>query len=83
MFPNIKESFLLIVRFPFNNISSLFTFNRANGDAVDRVGKLAGIGQIGLVDPDCRMLGLHIYDGFFKVIPIDDKGLLQEAYNIR
>jgi DNA damage-binding protein 1 len=50
---------------------------------VDRVGKLAGIGQIGLVDPECRMLGMHIYDGFFKVVPIDDKGLLLEAYNVR
>jgi len=56
---------------------------RANGDAVDKVGNLAGIGQIGLVDPECRMLGMHIYDGFFKVIPIDERGQLQEAYNLR
>jgi hypothetical protein len=29
------------------------------------------------------MIGLHIYDGLFKVIPIDQKGTLKEAYNIR
>ena len=23
--------------------------------------------QIGIVDPDCRLIGLHLYDGLFKV----------------
>jgi DNA damage-binding protein 1 len=35
------------------------------------------------VDPDCRLIGLHLYDGLFKVIPIDSKGQLKEAFNIR
>lgn len=30
-----------------------------------------------------RVIGLHLYDGLFKVIPIDPKGQLREAYNIR
>jgi DNA damage-binding protein 1 len=29
------------------------------------------------------MIGLHLYDGSFKVIPINPKGQLQEAFNIR
>lgn len=23
--------------------------------------------QIGIIDPDCRVIGLHLYDGLFKV----------------
>ena len=29
------------------------------------------------------MIGLHLYDGLFKVIPMDQKGQLREAFNIR
>jgi DNA damage-binding protein 1 len=39
--------------------------------------------QIGIIDPDCRVIGLHLYDGLFKVIPFDNKGQLKEAFNIR
>ena len=40
---------------------------RANGDASDRVGRAVELGQRGLVDPQCRLIGLHLYDGLFKV----------------
>lgn len=39
---------------------------RANGDIQDRIGRPADIGQIGIIDPDCRVIGLHLYDGLFK-----------------
>eukprot|EP00894_Picocystis_sp_ML_P001100 jgi/Pico_ML_1/51617/g2612.t1 len=55
---------------------------RAKGDIQDKIGKPADNGQIGIVDPECRMIGLHLYDGTFKVIPIEN-GELQESYNIR
>jgi len=61
--------------------SSLMT--RAMGDVSDRIGRPTDNGQIGIVDPDCRLIGLHLYDGLFKVIPIDSKGQLKEAFNIR
>jgi DNA damage-binding protein 1 len=36
------------------------------------------------VDPQCRLLGLHLYDGLFKVIPLEERGLgLGEAFNMR
>ncbi|KAH8972743.1 hypothetical protein BDL97_01G007000 [Sphagnum fallax] len=38
--------------------------------------------QNGIIDPDCRLIGLHSYDGKFKVIPIGSKGQLKEASNI-
>lgn len=40
---------------------------RANGDIQDQVGRPCDNGQIGIVDPACRMIGLHLYDGLFKV----------------
>ncbi|KAK8567775.1 hypothetical protein V6N13_105725 [Hibiscus sabdariffa] len=56
---------------------------RAMGDVSDRIGRPADNGQIGIIDPDCRLIGLHLYDGLFKVIPFDNKGQLKEAFNIR
>ena len=72
---------------------------RANGDLTDRIGRPTEAGpvrmysacasvlshppQICIVDPECRMIGLHMYDGAFKVIPISQDGSLREAFNIR
>ncbi|XP_048331269.1 DNA damage-binding protein 1a [Ziziphus jujuba] len=56
---------------------------RAMGDVSDRIGRPTDHGQIGIIDPDCRLIGLHLYDGLFKVIPFDNKGQLKEAFNIR
>eukprot|EP00252_Welwitschia_mirabilis_P019638 TRINITY_DN4603_c0_g1_i1.p1 TRINITY_DN4603_c0_g1~~TRINITY_DN4603_c0_g1_i1.p1 ORF type:complete len:1092 (+),score=216.35 TRINITY_DN4603_c0_g1_i1:257-3532(+) len=56
---------------------------RWSGDVSDRIGRPTDNGQIGIIDPDCRLIGLHLYDGLFKVIPIDNKGHLKDAYNIR
>lgn len=27
--------------------------------------------QIGIIDPDCRLIGLHLYDGLFKVCGVE------------
>lgn len=56
---------------------------RAAGDASERVGRPVEAGQMGLVDPASRLIGLHLYDGHFKVIPIDERGELQEAFTMR
>ncbi|KAI3495498.1 hypothetical protein L1887_37839 [Cichorium endivia] len=56
---------------------------RAMGDVSDRIGRPTDNGQIGIIDPDCRLIGLHLYDGLFKVIPFDNNGQLKEAFNIR
>lgn len=40
---------------------------RANGDIRDNVGRPVDNGQIGIIDPECRLIGLHLYDGLFKV----------------
>jgi DNA damage-binding protein 1 len=56
---------------------------RAGGDIQDRIGRPTDNGQVGIIDPDCRMIGLHLYDGLFKIIPIDAQGKLHDAFNIR
>jgi DNA damage-binding protein 1 len=56
---------------------------RAMGDLTDRVGRPSECGPIGAVDPECRMYGLHLYDGLFKVIPMDQTGQLREAFSVR
>ncbi|XP_048584985.1 DNA damage-binding protein 1 [Nematostella vectensis] len=57
---------------------------RACGDVQDRIGRPSDTGQIGIIDPSCRVIGLRLYDGLFKVIPLEldsDKEL--KAFNIR
>lgn len=53
------------------------------GDVQDRIARESWGGQIAVIDPDCRLIGLHMYDGLFKIIPIDSKGQLKDAVNIR
>ncbi|KAL6499676.1 DNA damage-binding protein 1a [Orobanche gracilis] len=52
-------------------------------DVSVRIGRPTDNGQIGIIDPDCRLIGLHLYDGLFQVIPFDNNGQLKEAFNIR
>ena len=55
----------------------------AFGDVRDNIGRPAENGQIGIVDNECRAIGLQLYDGLFKVIPCGEKGGVKEAFNIR
>ncbi|KJE89467.1 UV-damaged DNA binding protein, variant [Capsaspora owczarzaki ATCC 30864] len=56
---------------------------KANGDLQDKSGNPADLGPIGVIDPDCRLIGLRLYNGMFKVIPIDPHGQFKDAFNIR
>jgi hypothetical protein len=49
----------------------------------DHIGKPVDSGPISHIDPDRRMIGMHLYDGIFKVVPMTTKGQLREAFNIR
>ncbi len=54
---------------------------RSNGDLHERSGRPADVGQIASIDPDLRLIVLHLYDGFIKVIPFDGKKF-GEAFSI-
>ncbi|KAI8467206.1 MAG: mono-functional DNA-alkylating methyl methanesulfonate N-term-domain-containing protein [Monoraphidium minutum] len=56
----------------------------ASGDASDSIGRPVDNGQLGILDPECRAVGLHLYDGLLKVVPIDERGSLgSEMFNVR
>src|SRR5690606_23526269 len=48
-----------------------------------RIGRPAERGQIGIVDPFCRVIALHLYEGLLKIIPFDNQYKTMEAFNIR
>ncbi|KAG9298245.1 hypothetical protein G9A89_002733 [Geosiphon pyriformis] len=41
------------------------------GDLSQTVGTPVESGQLCAIDPECRLIGLHIYQGIFKVIPLE------------
>jgi len=56
----------------------------ANGDVEDAIGRPCECGHICVVDEEATMIGLHMYDGHLKIIPIDEQGRLSEqAFNVR
>jgi len=55
---------------------------RANGDARGLSGRPTDSGQIGVLDPDSRVIGLYLYEGLFKVIPIQAPDF-KDAYDVR
>jgi DNA damage-binding protein 1 len=57
--------------------------NEYSGEVMDRIGRPDENGHIGIVDPECRMLGLRLYTGLFKVLPFDNKYMLKDAVNFR
>uniref|UniRef100_A0A8C5Q5A7 DNA damage-binding protein 1 n=1 Tax=Leptobrachium leishanense TaxID=445787 RepID=A0A8C5Q5A7_9ANUR len=62
---------------------SIDIITRAHGNVQDRIGRPSETGIIGIIDPDCRMIGLRLYDGLFKVIPLERDNKELKAFNIR
>ena len=57
---------------------------KSHGDLSDRIGAIADFGQLVFVDPESRLIGLHLYRGMLKIIPISSRnGNLQDAINLR
>ncbi|KAL5007237.1 hypothetical protein ScPMuIL_016043 [Solemya velum] len=56
---------------------------RAHGNVQDRIGRPSETGIIGVIDPLCRVIGLRLYDGLFKVIPLERENRELKAFNIR
>ncbi|TRY96321.1 hypothetical protein DNTS_021823 [Danionella cerebrum] len=65
------------------NGDSIDIITRAHGNVQDRIGRPSETGIIGIIDPECRMIGLRLYDGLFKVIPLDRENRELKAFNIR
>ena len=50
-----------------NNIEII---TRAQGNVQDKIGRTPESGIIGMIDPMNKTIGLRLYDGLFKVIPL-------------
>lgn len=55
---------------------------RAAGDLSDKATYSADIQQRAVIDPEARAIGMHLYDGIFKIIPIEKNALSKEALSI-
>lgn len=44
---------------------------KAHGNVGDRIGKPAETGILAVVDPKSRVIGMRLYEGLFKIIPLD------------
>lgn len=57
---------------------------KAHGSVRDAIGRSSETVTTGNIDPEGRLIGMNLYEGYFKVIPIDAaKGQLRETFNIR
>uniref|UniRef100_A0A6M2DKV7 Putative splicing factor 3b subunit 3 n=1 Tax=Xenopsylla cheopis TaxID=163159 RepID=A0A6M2DKV7_XENCH len=50
---------------------SISVITKAHGNVSDKIGKPAETGILGVIDPKARVIGLRLYDGLFKIIPLD------------
>lgn len=56
---------------------------RAHGNVADRIGKVSENGIIAVIDPEARVIGLRIYDGLLKIIPLEKENSELRATSIR
>lgn len=57
---------------------------KANGNISDRTARPAEHTQVAIIDPENRMIILHLYVGMLNVIPMNPvTGALSEAFNLR
>ncbi|RWS30639.1 DNA damage-binding protein 1-like protein [Leptotrombidium deliense] len=56
---------------------------KAHGDVSDQISRPSETGSIAIIDSHCKLIGLRLYDGLFKVIPLDKENKELKAFNIR
>ena len=60
----------MILECKYNN-DEIEIVTRAHGNVADRVGKPAETGILAVIDPKARVIGMRLYEGLFKIIPLD------------
>ena len=56
---------------------------RAHGDVSDEISRESETGSLALIDSQFKMIGLRLYDGLFKIIPLDKENKELKAFIIR
>eukprot|EP00493_Phyllostaurus_siculus_P021220 UN21546 len=88
--PNEKQDFLFLLTERYRVAILAYKqdtgdiITKAYGDVQDKIGRPCDSGSIGIIDPECRMIALHLYDGLLKVIPLElGTNVELKAFNIR
>ncbi|KAK5580443.1 hypothetical protein RB653_000460 [Dictyostelium firmibasis] len=55
---------------------------KASGNAEDTIGRPTEAGQLGIIDPDGRIVALHLYEGLLKLITLDNSTINNNNNNI-
>ncbi|KAL7024575.1 hypothetical protein ACKWTF_013111 [Chironomus riparius] len=56
---------------------------KAHGNVSDKVGKPAETGILAVIDPKARLIGMRLYEGLFKIIPLEKDSNELKAYSLR
>lgn len=91
MFQHEEKDLLFIVTARYNAMileckgegENLEIITKAHGNVADRVGKASENGIIAVIDPEARVIGLRLYDGLLKIIPLDRDNCELKASSIR
>lgn len=62
---------------------SIEIITRSHGNIADVSSRPAQTGNIVIIDPLCKVIGLRLYDGTFKVIPINLNEKTLKSFNVR
>ncbi|XP_067012933.1 DNA damage-binding protein 1 [Anabrus simplex] len=89
--PQEKKDLLFIVTARYNAMilecvgegENLEIITKAHGNVADRIGKPSETGIIAVIDPEARVIGLRLYDGLFKIIPLEKDNCELKASSIR
>lgn len=89
--PNETKDLLFIVTARYNAMilecvgegENLEIITKAHGNVADRIGKPSETGIIAVIDPEARVIGLRLYDGLFKIIPLEKDNSELRASSIR
>lgn len=61
----------MILECVVNEGDDLEIITKAHGNVADRIGKPSDTGILAVIDPKGRVIGLRLYDGLLKIIPLD------------
>lgn len=86
-----KKDLLFIITTRYNAMileckgqgESLEIITKAHGNVADRIGKASENGIIAVIDPEARVIGLRLYDGLLKIIPLEKDNCELKASSIR
>ncbi|RZF44982.1 hypothetical protein LSTR_LSTR001943 [Laodelphax striatellus] len=89
--PCQKKDLLFIITNKYNVMileckgegENLEIITKAHGNVEDKIGRPSENGIIAVIDPEARVIGLRLYDGLFKIIPLDKDNCELKASSIR